>query len=111
MAAIKVGTLLSDMKPVMYDLEIITGGYVTAVSSLHCERLEQFATSTGMDKIEYYFNEKGEIFTFHYAHMLNLQESICAIDYFPDYTQKEVNKISGVLMEAIKKHRTLRTVL
>lgn len=108
MTVVKVGTLLSEMKPVMYNLEIITGGYVTEISSFHCNRLERIATSSGMDKIEYCINEKGEIFTFHYAHMLNLQKSVCAIDFFPDYTQQEVNKISDVIMAAIKKHRALR---
>ena len=111
MKVIKVGDLLSEMLPVMHNLEIITGGYVTEISSLLCERLERFATSTGMDKIEYYGNEKGEIFSFHYAHTLSLQESICAVDYFPDYNQAEVNKVSDILMQAIKKHRILRTTI
>ena len=111
MIVIKVGTLLTEMKPLMYNLEIVTGGYVTETSSFQCESLERFATSTGMDKIEYWVNEKSEVFTFYYAHMLNLQESICAIDYFPDYDQEEVNKISDVLTDAIKKHRVLRTTL
>lgn len=105
MKVIKTGTLLKDLEPLLFDVEVVTGGYVTEVNVIKSSRLERFATSSGMDKIVFYINEKEQIFSLHFAHRLDLQESVCAIDYFTAYTREEVSKISDLLLNAIKNHR------
>ena len=103
MEVIKINTLLSEMKPRMHNVEVITGGYVTEAKSIHCQALERFAASAGTEKVEYYINEKDQLFSIHYARMLDLRVSVCAIDFFPDQAKTDINKVATIIDEKIKR--------
>jgi hypothetical protein len=103
MEIIKFNTLLSDMKPRMQNVSVVTGGYVTEEKILHCQTLERCATSAGTEKVEYYVNEKDQLFSFHYAHMLDLRLSVCAIDFFPEHASNAVEKVATIVLDEIKR--------
>lgn len=103
METIKFNTLFSNMKPSMQQVEVITSGYVTEEKALYCETLERCASSPGLEKVEYYVNEKDQLFSFHYAHMLDLRLSVCAIDFFPDYSRNEVEKAAAIILNEIRR--------
>ena len=103
MDVIKFNTLLSDIKPSMQNVAVITGGYVTEEKTLHCQTLERCASSAGNERVEYYVNEKDQLFSFHFAHMLDLRVSVCAIDFFPDYASSDVGKVAALVLDEIKR--------
>ena len=103
MEVIKFNTLFSDVKPLMQNVEIITGGYVTEEKSLKCQVLEHCATSGGNDKVEYYVNENDQLISIHFAHMLDLRMSVCAIDFFPDHAKNDVDKVAAIILSEIKR--------
>jgi hypothetical protein len=104
MKEIALHTSLADMQPVMYDVALKTGGYLTPEISIPCKALEKFATLQIQEKVVFYVNEKDQLFSFHFAHTLNLQHTICAIDYFPDHTQDKVVQAANLLLEAMKQY-------
>ncbi|MDB5263490.1 MAG: hypothetical protein JWQ14_2773 [Adhaeribacter sp.] len=102
MEVIKFNTLLSDLKPRMQQVAVITGGYVTEAKSIQCQILEQCATSGGYDKLLFYVNEKDQLISFHFARKLDLRMSVCAIDYFPDRGKADLEKVAAIILNQIK---------
>lgn len=101
METIKFNTLLTELKPLMQNVAVVTGGYVTDKKLVQCQTLERCGTAGGTEKIDYYVNEKDQLFSIHYAHMLDLRVSVCAIDYFPDYSRNEVDKVAAIIQKEI----------
>ncbi|KAA5541673.1 hypothetical protein [Adhaeribacter rhizoryzae] len=91
------------MKPSMQQVEVITSGYVTEEKTFYCHTLERCALSPGLEKVEYYVNEKDQLFSIHYAHMLDLRLSVCVIDFFPDYSRDEVDKAAAIILDEIRR--------
>jgi hypothetical protein len=104
MKVIEINTSQVDMQPVMYDVELKTGGYLTTEASIACKAFEKCATLQSQEKVVFYVNEKDQLFSIHFAHTLDLQNTICAIDYFPNHSQKEVVQAANLLLEAMKKY-------
>ncbi len=94
---------MTDLKPLMVEVEVITGGYLTEEQTIFCQRLELVGVPSGEQPVEFYANENDHIFAFHYARRLDLQKAICGIDYFPEHSQQEVNKVSDLIQEAQRK--------
>ena len=103
MEKIKFNTLLTDLKPLMQNVEVVIGGYVTDENSVRCKTLELCATSAGTEKVDYYVNEKDQLFSIHFARMLDLRLSVCAIDFFPDYSRNEINKVDAIIHKELKR--------
>jgi hypothetical protein len=104
MKVIEVNTSLAEMEAVMYDVELRTGGYLTEAASFFCRAFEKIATLQSQEKVAFYCNEKDQVFSIHFAHTLDLQHTICAIDYFPNHSPEEVVKIANLLLTAMKKY-------
>jgi hypothetical protein len=104
MKVIEINTSLAEMEPLMYDVKLITQGYLTEAASFVCKAFEKFATLQSQEKVVFYANEKDQVFSIHFAHTLDLQNTICAIDYFPDHSKDEVVQIANLLLEAMKKY-------
>jgi hypothetical protein len=105
MKVIKKNTSQAELKPLMHDVELKTGGYLTTEARFPCQALEKFATLQDQDKVVFYTNEKDQVFSIHFAHTLDLQQhSICAIDYFPDHSKAEIVQIANLLLKAMKKY-------
>ncbi len=103
MKEIALNTLLTDLEPLMLKVKVVTGGYLTEVQTLMCERLERLGVATGNQPLEFYCTEQDHVLAFHFARRLDLQKSICAIDYFPQHSPKEVSKVSDKLLEVLRK--------
>jgi hypothetical protein len=104
MKVIKKNTSLKELEPLMHDVELKTSGYLTPEASFPCQALEKFATLQDQEKVVFYTNEKEQVFSIHFAHTLDLQQSICAIDYFPDYSKAQIVQIANLLLKAMKKY-------
>jgi hypothetical protein len=102
MKVVQINTSMAEMQPLMFDIELKTGGYLTEAATFHCQAFEKFATLQSQEKVVFYANEKDQVFSIHFAHTLDLQHSICAIDHFPDHSQQEVVKIANLLLAAMK---------
>jgi hypothetical protein len=104
MKVIGVNTYLAELEPVMYDVELKTGGYLTGEASFPCRAFEKFATLQDQERVIFYANEKDQVFSIHLAHTLDLQHTICAIDYFPDHSREEVVQAANLLLQAMKNY-------
>jgi hypothetical protein len=104
MKVIRRNTSLGELEPLMYDVELKTSGYLTAEACFPCQALEKIATLQSQEKVVFYSNEKEQIFSIHFAHTLDLQHSICAIDYFPNHSKAQIVEIANLLLKAMKKH-------
>ncbi|WP_205499864.1 hypothetical protein [Rufibacter psychrotolerans] len=103
MKVVRVHTLLTDLEPLMEEVEVMTGGYLTEEQTIYCQRLELLGTPAGEPPVKFYVDENDRLFAFHYARRLDLQKAICAVDYFPHHCPGEVSKVSGLLLAAIRK--------
>ncbi|WP_181304086.1 hypothetical protein [Rufibacter sp. XAAS-G3-1] len=103
MKVVKQNTLLTDLKPLMTEVKVITGGYLTDVQTIICQRMELLGVPAVDQAVEFYATEKDHVIAIHYARRLDLQKSICAIDYFPDHTLQDVSKVSDKIMEVLRK--------
>ncbi|ALI99921.1 hypothetical protein [Rufibacter tibetensis] len=103
MKVVQLNTLLTDLEPLMQEVQVIAGGYLTEEQTIFCQKLEQVGMSLGNQPLVFYVNEKDHVIAIHYARRLDLQKSICAIDYFPDHTPEEVSKVSDKIHEVLKK--------
>jgi hypothetical protein len=104
MKVIEINTSLAELEPVMYDVELKTGGYLTEAASFVCRAFEKIATLQSQEKVVFYCNEKDQVFSLHFAHTLDLQHTICAIDYFPDHSQDKIVQAANLLLTAMKKY-------
>ena len=59
--------------------------------------------------MEYYVNENDQLISIHYAHMLDLRLSVCAIDFFSDYSRDEVEKAAAIILDEITRKVKLIT--
>jgi hypothetical protein len=104
MKVIEINTALAELEPVMYDVELKTGGYLTEAASFACQAFEKIATLQSQEKVVFYANEKEQIFSLHFAHTLGLRHTICAIDYFPGHSKEQVVQIANKLLVAMKEY-------
>jgi hypothetical protein len=104
MKVIEINTSLVEMQPVMYDVELKTSGYLTAEASIACKAFEKFATLQSQEKVEFYVNERNQVFSIHFTRTLDLQNTICAIDYFPNHSQDQVVQAANLLLQAMKQY-------
>ncbi|GGK56238.1 hypothetical protein ACD591_14710 [Rufibacter glacialis] len=103
MKIVRLNTLLTDLAPLMQEVQVITDGYLTDVKTIHCQRLEQVGTSPGHQPLLFYVNEQDHVIALHYARRLDLRKSICAIDYFPEHGPQELGKVSAKIQKALRK--------
>ncbi|WP_026461543.1 hypothetical protein [Adhaeribacter aquaticus] len=102
---LKTNTSLAELDAELENVQVLAGGYVTEEMEVFCKTLSLFASSDSMGKIAFYENQEGHIFAFHYGYKLNLDKTIVAIDYFPEYSKQTINKVHDVLLKAIKKQK------
>ncbi len=87
----------------MLKVKVIAGGYLTEEQTIHCERLERLGASSLNLPLEFYITDQNHVLVLHYARRLDLQKSISAIDYFPEYTSQEIAKVSDIILEVLRK--------
>ncbi|RNI21765.1 hypothetical protein [Rufibacter latericius] len=103
MKVVQLHTLLTDLEPLMTEVQVLAGGYFTEEQTIFCERMERLGVPSVQQAVEFYSTEKDHVIAIHYARRLDLQKSICAIDYFPEHSPKEVIKVSDKILGALKK--------
>lgn len=103
MKVVQQNTLLTDLEPLMTEVKVITGGYLTDVQTIICQRMERLGVPAVDQAVEFYATEQDHVIAIHYARRLDLQKSICAIDYFPNHNAQEVSKVSDKILEVLRK--------